>query len=236
MADVSPSYFVRINGKQLGPHSAQQLREMAARGMLGLEDEVQRVGGTRWHRVDTVKWLLPLLPSPMPSQDRPEPPPAPSQYVRQDSVQVPEETSVEMEKARIPSQYQAPPMPAGGTDLCSCPDCGQQVSQRASVCPHCGAPGYSALASLEKTMPTEERYQFLAAWVGVVKVLGILAAFLCFFGFCALMSPEHAEYKAYAGYLLVCALVIPVVCWWWGDMIRLFLDIEKNTRPPGRRP
>jgi hypothetical protein len=89
MADLSSSFFVRIEGKQSGPYTGDQLREMVAHGKLRAEDEIHRVGGTRWHRVDTVKWLLPLLPSSVPSQDRPEPPPAPSQYVGQDSVRVP---------------------------------------------------------------------------------------------------------------------------------------------------
>lgn len=93
MSDLSPSFFVRIQGKQSGPYSGDQLRAMAARGTLGVEDEVQRVGGTAWHKAKTVKGLFPALPPPLPSQSQAKPPPVPSQYVGQDSVQVPKDPS-----------------------------------------------------------------------------------------------------------------------------------------------
>ncbi len=89
MSNLGPMYLVRINGNEFGPLSVDQLREMAAHGTLGLEDEVQRVGGTGWRPAGKVSGLFARQPPPVPSPYLTQPPSAPLQHVRQDPVRVP---------------------------------------------------------------------------------------------------------------------------------------------------
>ena len=91
MSDLSPMFLVRTrNGNQFGPLSAGELKEMAAHGTIGREDEVQRVGGTRWHSADSVKGLFPAAAS-VTSSGPMLRPPAPKQSLRQDALRVREE-------------------------------------------------------------------------------------------------------------------------------------------------
>lgn len=72
MSNPEPTFLVRIAGRgQYGPVSSAQLREMASRGVIGPQDQIQEVGSATWWPANAVQGLFPVPP--------PLPPSSPSQ-------------------------------------------------------------------------------------------------------------------------------------------------------------
>ena len=66
--------------------------------------------------------------------------------------------------------------------LIQCPDCNKQISDRAPVCPHCGAPnaasGSGPLSSLKQSITPETTKTGIAALLTWLLLPGVMRAIL----------------------------------------------------------
>ena len=87
-----------------------------------------------------------------------------------------------------------PPPTDSPTNLQNCPDCGRQVSKRATSCPHCGAPilanGVSPTAAYMPVVAAKSSVQDgVRIGIGFMWVVGLLALLTGVVIFCG----EHLE-------------------------------------------
>ena len=109
----------------------------------------------------------------------------------------------------------------GGMALIICSDCGNQVSDRASACPQCGAPTGSAAAAVQATgtpLLTTQRTAKRLKLQTVLSVLLTLLGFTVLFTVLA-VTPEETPVTGWLLTLIgaVWFLITRLRIWWHHD-------------------
>lgn len=142
---MASTFYVKIQGKQLGPIGVTELKKLATDGGLSQNDFVSR-DGREWSLARTVKGLE------FPTSRVPDPPPAPSngesKIIRPAPEFDPSELLGDIPAHAATAEMPMPSFPAlpmssperSLLNLTACPDCRELISLKATACPHCGCP------------------------------------------------------------------------------------------------
>jgi hypothetical protein len=210
-------YIQTATGQTEGPFNAAMLKARAKSGAIQLDTLVRKGATGTWFFASQIKGLIEDE-----SIDIPAPPPpeaTPNKAWMASAVPHPND------KARShrmePLASGRTPQPIANSQLKPCPDCGKDVSKAAATCPTCGRPLL--------TPPTHNKYPALSFIAGLNKFFAVVVPVVCVIGLIAVGGSDIPGKEQAIISLVVYMVLAPLFLWGTAELIRLLIDIEKNT-------